>query len=916
MASITLNIATKIVVGLFLGCLITIFFAQYDPWIQEQSAAFIIRHTQKALGCTLHGTIKSINLFDPAIEFKDMQAVAIDPSKEDWRWSCASYKTGFSWWRLFLYGTVDLWITIDQLSIESAIENRTLAIEQHLKKIFLSDQSAVSLLIKSIVAHKISATLFDRNKGWEMFVRGNFFAHRLKNSLKSMLFFTDGAMHYDNFCYLKLANGTIKSTVEFKAGVAQSQSELELAIDSACFDENRCYLSGSYADQRAQLCLKTLNNNLIFDPIVIEHNDNQWQIDLKGKLPFAWIWNLVYKKTGKKSPISATASVEVKGPLSGDSLEGLIVLDSLCYGDYITNGSCRLQAMHNKVGVISKFDITVPQYGEFSGSSSWHYAPEQGTLKLTNSSQTNIPYLTYWKLIPHALHAEIAWDKQGLLRGNYWYGATHQLLKTKSKGRGVFVRDGKRMKIGGFIGDNRYRINGNPAKPLYLESARYIDAKKNTLIEIASDKTGKSALVGSMQIPFARSLVQALFDYDLQGEGLFRFTIDNKAPLTLHLNLENGIVRLPQTYNFIDRLHADFIYQKRANCLIINDLFCGLHAGSIMAKTASLYLDDKGAIRFAHIPLLLDSCLFNSNKDLFAMLSGAIALVKKENKPWKVRGDIFFDESQLKENIFAQELQKKIMQSEALFFIKKSDAIQSSLHISSKQPIRIDTPFLEANAGIDIHVKKNLFDPKITGKIVVQSGMLKFPYKPLHVTQAAITFSPQQSSNDPAIELIAKNSIRQNNVTLHVTGSLKDHHIILESTPPLTQEQIIALLVTGSPQDSVGAMMPTLMVQNLTQMIFGSGQESLWERYFNRTGKQFNIHFIPSFTDQTGRGGLRGALEIDVNNRCRALIQQNFSLTEDTKFELEYLLSDDVTIRAIRDERKDIGTEVEMRWKL
>ncbi len=72
---------------------------------------------------------------------------------------------------------------------------------------------------------------------------------------------------------------------------------------------------------------------------------------------------------------------------------------------------------------------------------------------------------------------------------------------------------------------------------------------------------------------------------------------------------------------------------------------------------------------------------------------------------------------------------------------------------------------------------------------------------------------------------------------------------------------------------------------------------------------------VPSFTDQTGRGGLRGALEISLDDRWRATIQKNFSLTEDTKFELEFLLSDDITLRAIRDERRDLGGEVEMRWK-
>ena len=56
-------------------------------------------------------------------------------------------------------------------------------------------------------------------------------------------------------------------------------------------------------------------------------------------------------------------------------------------------------------------------------------------------------------------------------------------------------------------------------------------------------------------------------------------------------------------------------------------------------------------------------------------------------------------------------------------------------------------------------------------------------------------------------------------------------------------------------------------------------------------------------------------LEININDRWKAILQKNFSLTEDTRIELEFLLSDDITLRGIRDERRDLGGEVEMRWK-
>jgi hypothetical protein len=167
------------------------------------------------------------------------------------------------------------------------------------------------------------------------------------------------------------------------------------------------------------------------------------------------------------------------------------------------------------------------------------------------------------------------------------------------------------------------------------------------------------------------------------------------------------------------------------------------------------------------------------------------------------------------------------------------------------------------------------------------------------------------------IELVAKNKIKKYNVTMHIAGSLSNPHIMLESSPPLTEEQIIGLLLIGSQEESLNIVMPALVMQNVKNLVLGKNERSSTiERSFKKLLFPFkNIHLVPSFTDQTGRGGLRGAVEIDVNDRWRALVQKNFSLTEDTRFELEYLLSDDISVRGFRDERRDLGGEVEMRWK-
>jgi len=200
--------------------------------------------------------------------------------------------------------------------------------------------------------------------------------------------------------------------------------------------------------------------------------------------------------------------------------------------------------------------------------------------------------------------------------------------------------------------------------------------------------------------------------------------------------------------------------------------------------------------------------------------------------------------------------------------------------------------------------------------VQLTSGVIHFPYKPLHIVRGTLRFLPEQSF-DPLIELIARNKIKKHHVSLLVTGSATNHQVLLESSPALTEEQIIGLLLVGMPEESLSIVMPAIIANNIKNVIFSSEQTRFGvNKYASQIGELLkHVHLVPRFADQTGRGGLRGAIEIDATDRLRALIQKNFSLSEDTRFEVEYAVTDDITLRGIRDERRDIAAEMEMRWK-
>jgi translocation and assembly module TamB len=242
--------------------------------------------------------------------------------------------------------------------------------------------------------------------------------------------------------------------------------------------------------------------------------------------------------------------------------------------------------------------------------------------------------------------------------------------------------------------------------------------------------------------------------------------------------------------------------------------------------------------------------------------------------------------------------------------------MELQLHIATYNPMHVKTSFLKTAATMNMTLVGTFQEPSLSGSLSLVQGQLLFPYRPLHIVSGHVHFMPNQL-NDPLIEFVAKGRVRSYQITMRCQGSLQSPNLSFESTPPLTQEQIITLLLAGSSEGALSLIMPALIMQQIQNVIFGPEQtQSRLEHYFKSLLAPLRyIRFVPSFADQTARGGIRGAIEVDVNDQLRAVIQKNFSLTEDTKLEVEYALTDDITVRGIRDERGDLGGEVEMRWK-
>ncbi|HEY3667402.1 MAG TPA: translocation/assembly module TamB domain-containing protein, partial [Polyangiaceae bacterium] len=111
---------------------------------------------------------------------------------------------------------------------------------------------------------------------------------------------------------------------------------------------------------------------------------------------------------------------------------------------------------------------------------------------------------------------------------------------------------------------------------------------------------------------------------------------------------------------------------------------------------------------------------------------------------------------------------------------------------------------LKAQAGGKLHIVMG--DPMtMTGQIDLKGGKLDVSGKQFEIESGTITFSGEPSN--PTIVATARwdsPDEEKHRVYADFTGTAAKGKITLRSEPPLTQDQILSLLLTGSPDGSLG----------------------------------------------------------------------------------------------------------------
>ncbi|MGN7932812.1 translocation/assembly module TamB domain-containing protein [Sphingopyxis sp. 22461] len=137
------------------------------------------------------------------------------------------------------------------------------------------------------------------------------------------------------------------------------------------------------------------------------------------------------------------------------------------------------------------------------------------------------------------------------------------------------------------------------------------------------------------------------------------------------------------------------------------------------------------------------------------------------------------------------------------------DLIRLDIALKAPDEIYVSGMGLESEWKADVVLRGTTQDPRVTGEIELVRGTLGFAGRSFELQEGRVTF-PTGEAFDPAIRLLASDTIETVTVSISVTGRASNPQIAFSSVPGLPQDEIVSRILFG---DSITTLSPLQAVQ-------------------------------------------------------------------------------------------------------
>ncbi len=243
--------------------------------------------------------------------------------------------------------------------------------------------------------------------------------------------------------------------------------------------------------------------------------------------------------------------------------------------------------------------------------------------------------------------------------------------------------------------------------------------------------------------------------------------------------------------------------------------------------------------------------------------------------------------------------------------------IRLDVHIVTTPELQMQTASVRLSGDADLRLRGTAGKPVILGRADIIEGEVYFNGTKYSLERGDVTFINPVTTT-PVLDLQATTRIRDYDVTLNLNGQIDRPNVTYRSEPPLPTSDIIGLLAFGQTAQESAQL-------NQSQSAFNSATSSailsaaLNATVSNRVQKLFGVSRIKidpqGLTTETSptQTGPAVTIEQQVQNNLTLTYTTNVAQASQQIIQVEYNLTRNVSIVAVRDQNGVVSFDVRVR---
>lgn len=282
-----------------------------------------------------------------------------------------------------------------------------------------------------------------------------------------------------------------------------------------------------------------------------------------------------------------------------------------------------------------------------------------------------------------------------------------------------------------------------------------------------------------------------------------------------------------------DMVYENQTYGTRLTNMVVNGRFTGnrLEIDQLTATAGDGKVEAKGYISLAqadgypmNIAMTLDNARLARSENIAARATGNLVLEKVAGQAALLSGSLRLPETRyriVREGAAQVPVLTGIRRKPAAGRPRISgdglaavggglfDLIRLDIALNAPDEIYVTGMGLESEWKADIILRGTTEAPRVTGEIELVRGTLGFAGRSFELQEGRVTF-PTGDAFDPAIRLLASDTIETVTVNVSVSGRASNPQIAFSSVPGLPQDEIVSRILFG---DSITTLSPLQAVQ-------------------------------------------------------------------------------------------------------